>query len=155
VRAILMQTRRCNNQTLTGEPPLHRARNLGSVAVPSTTRLYENALDDALSHLKSLLGSTSNSWRPVQPAVTSSDLSAKGKARELVNGIGVVDPSAVLVHRRSVKGKPDILRAVVDVPVNESVDPDNFKAVLQTPEVSAACELYSCALLELPLTRDL
>jgi hypothetical protein len=107
----------------------------------STTQAYEKALDDALAQLRSLLGSSSKSWKPVASVATSSDLAAKGKARELANCVGVVDPSAVLVHRRAVKGKPDILRAVADVPVGEGVDPDNFRAVLQTSEISAACEL--------------
>lgn len=112
----------------------------------STSIRYEAALDEAVTHFKSLLSSSnSRSWKPLQPTTSLSygdSLSLannKGKAKELLNGLGIVDVPTVQVHRKSGKGA-DIVRAVTEIAVGDGVDLDSFKAVLRTPEIRSACK---------------
>ncbi|SCZ93898.1 BZ3500_MvSof-1268-A1-R1_Chr6-3g08965 [Microbotryum saponariae] len=124
----------------------------------STNARYQASLDAALSHFRSLLASSSSrSWKPLQlshastsasststslDSATSSGLNGsvakgKGKAKELLNGIGSVELGNVRVHRRTAKGA-DVVRAMTEINVADGVDLSSFKAVLQTPEVRSS-----------------
>ena len=114
---------------------------------------YDAALSTSLHHFRQLLASSaSRSWTPLNPSSPSTPASTpildarstsaalKGKAREFLHGLGAVEPGAVAVHKRAVKGAPDVVRAVAEVGTTEGVDLDSFRAVLQTPEVRSACK---------------
>lgn len=112
----------------------------------STSIRHETALEEAVTHFKSLLSSsTSRSWKPLQPTTSLSYgdsvslANNKGKTKELLNAIGTVDVPTVQVHRKSGKGA-DIVRAVTEIAVGDGVDLDSFKAVLRTPEIRNACK---------------
>ncbi|SCV67425.1 BQ2448_5036 [Microbotryum intermedium] len=127
--------------------------------VNSTNARYQASLDAALSHFRSLLASSSSrSWKPLQlshastsaastnsislDSTSSSGLNGstengKGKAKELLNGIGAVELGNVRVHRRTAKGA-DVVRATTEINVADGVDLNSFKAVLQTPEVRSS-----------------
>lgn len=103
-------------------------------------------MNSALTHFRSLLNSpNSRSWKlvPSPPSASYSDLSlgngsGKGKGKELLNGVGPVEPGGVQVHRKIGKGA-DVVRAVAEVLVGDNVDLEAFKAVLQTAEVRSGC----------------
>lgn len=103
-------------------------------------------MTESVTHFKSLLADQArHHWKLIPPSSTSilsdSHSLGKGKARELLNGIGVVEPSSVQVHCRTSRGG-DVLRAVAEISVQDGVDLDIFKAILQTPDVREACECH-------------
>ena len=98
----------------------------------------------------SSLTSTSITSNPLSsgdhPSTTTSRPTRQQKDN-LVNGIGPVDATNVQVHKRSIKGQADVVRAIAEVPVlthpmtgEPLIDLESFKAVLQTVEVRNACE---------------
>ena len=108
-------------------------------------------MSSSLQQLRSLLGSSSSrSWKPLSGSPSAStptidsqqstSASLKGKARDFLHGLSAAEPGTVAVHKRAVKGAPDVLRAVAEVNTTEGVDLDSFRAVLQTPEVRSACK---------------
>lgn len=107
---------------------------------------YDQSLSSALHQFRSLLGSASSrAWKPLLSSSTQSDSTStneKGKARDFLDGLSAVEASQVVVHKRAVKGGPDVVRAVVEINTTEGVDLDSFKAVLQTPELRSQCKQH-------------
>lgn len=104
---------------------------------------YQSTLSASVNQAKLLLASyDSPSWK----LVPTSPPTFNNPTREILNGISPIE--SVQVHKRrgamTVRGghsNVDVLRATTEMSVSDGVDLDNFKAVLQTPELRSVCEL--------------
>lgn len=99
-------------------PPLRR-----------TSALHQLTLDSAIAQFRTLLANPSSShWKALPASQSSLPLNGKGKDKE------------VAVHRRKgSKGGPDVVRASTEFTL-DGLGLDEWRAVLQTPEVRSACE---------------
>lgn len=86
-----------------------------------------------------------------------SDLSALQLSRankvdqQVHNGIGQL--SDVSVHRKHVKGAPDVVRSSAELSVTDEADIRDLRAVLQTAEVRVACMCHLILLFYLSLSN--
>jgi hypothetical protein len=111
---------------------------------------FEDTLSTATSYLKALIASSSSkAWKLVPPpSGTNSAHQPAGAASSSSSPKGrhsAVDPSTVVVHRRSAKGG-DVWRASVEVDCRGRRDDwssEGVRAVLGTPEARAGCESVS------------
>ncbi|KAK4699016.1 hypothetical protein P7C70_g7250, partial [Phenoliferia sp. Uapishka_3] len=103
----------------------------------STSALHALALDTAVLHFRSLISNpSSSSWKALPSPQSSLPPSIKGKGKEVANG-KVTEP--VTVHRRKGSGgKPDIIRASTDFNLTDGVGLEEWRSVLQTPEVRSS-----------------
>lgn len=102
--------------------------------------MTEQALQGAIAEFKSLL-EPSHAWKVV-PQSDLSTLSQKPQPSNTANSSnksGIGQMSDVTVHKKSIKGGPDAVRATADLTVSDQVDIRDFKAVIQNPEVRVTC----------------
>ncbi|KAK4049055.1 hypothetical protein OIV83_004417 [Microbotryomycetes sp. JL201] len=104
-------------------------RSLPAAAAISSQHQLSSATKDTAPGAPALL-------QPAPAAQPGQAPSASAAATK--HGIGSVDPSQVIVHKRADKGAADIVRAHVEITVSDTFDFDSFKAVLQTPELRGA-----------------
>lgn len=97
--------------------------------------MHSETLDSAIASFRTLVSSPhSSAWRSL-PQPQSSISVTKGKGKELNS-----QRPEVSVHRRKgAPAQPDILRAQTDFTLSEPLALDDWRAVLQTPELKSAC----------------
>lgn len=93
---------------------------------------WYSALTEAEAHFRELLTLPAAEWKRLSISADNSSTKQKGKAKFSF----LPEISDVLLHRRSTKGRDDVYRMVLDVPLgDEEVSLEPWKAVLTTPEL--------------------
>ena len=93
---------------------------------------WYSALTEAEAHFRELLTLPAAEWKRLSTSADNSSTKQKGKAK--ISSLPEI--SDVLLHRRSAKGRDDVYRMVLDVPLgDEEVSLEPWKAVLTTPEL--------------------
>ncbi|KAH9823570.1 hypothetical protein DFH28DRAFT_1173297 [Melampsora americana] len=121
-------------------------------SLENTHQRYQVALNDALTEFKTLLSSsTSKHWKSIPSTTTttttttnpttnqinshSSFSESKPNPREWLNGSGPIEVSNLQIHRKKSDG-PMVIRAISDLWIDSTrLDLDDFKAILNTPEI--------------------
>lgn len=115
--------------------------------------LYNECLDSALTTFESLLSSpNSRAWKPV--SVVAPSVNSKSRPKDTnQNGIGGL-LSEVSIHKRTLKGTGEVLRASAEFAVGDNVRMQDFVAVLQRPETRATWDRLVEASHILEMTSD-
>ncbi len=93
---------------------------------------WYSALTEAEAHFRELLTLPAAEWKRL--SISADNLSTKQKGKVKISFLPEL--SDVLLHRRSTKGRDDVYRIMLDVPLgDEEVSLEPWKAVLTTPEL--------------------
>ena len=93
---------------------------------------WYSALTEAEAHFRELLTLPAAEWKRL--SISADNLSTKQKGKVKISFLPEL--SDVLLHRRSTKGRDDVYRMMLDVPLgDEEVSLEPWKAVLTTPEL--------------------